>query len=149
MDEFEPGRKLLVHYGDGLWHERVILRPATPAAFQSFWEEPSDRPSLPYWIATPDADVYPEDLEVPRLAARRVLSEDELVTGRLVGIGPTVRTNSSHRFVAGRAGGTCSALFFARAVRVADAFEGEGGVADAASGVRGAAQLGIQGPVAE
>ena len=70
---------LLVNYGDGMWQELVILRPASPVAFQSVREDLSGRLSLPYWVATPDADVYPEELDVPPLAGRRVF----LKTGSL------------------------------------------------------------------
>ena len=89
----EAGRLLLVNYGDGDWQELVILRPASLEAFMSFTVPPV-RPILPFWVANPDGDFYPEDLAVPPLAGRIFFSDCGTKTERFVGIGPPVRMNS-------------------------------------------------------
>ena len=122
VNRFEAGRLLLVNDGDGDWQELLILRPASVEAWM-FMNVPPVRPFLPFWVANPDGHCYIEDLEVPPLAGRRFISDCGTQIHRMVGEGPAVNMNSSRRFSHAQSFGRCSALFFARLVKEADAKE--------------------------
>ena len=147
VNQFEAGRLLLVNHGDGDWQELVILRHASVEAYQNNTVPPV-RPFLPFWVANPEGDIFPEDLAVPPLTGRIFFSDCGTQIERLVGIGPAVRMNSSRRFAHGRAIGRCSALFFARAVLQADAIEEQTAVRVAASRAA-AVREAASGPLAE
>ena len=131
VNRFEAGRLLLVNDGDGDWQELLILRPASVEAWMSM-NVPPVRPFLPFWVANPDGHCYIEDLEVPPLDGRRFISDCGTQIHRMVDTGPAVRMNRTRRFAHGLFFRRCSALFFARLLKEADAIEQQTAVREAA-----------------
>lgn len=70
--DFEPGDLVQLHYGDGEWHERLLLRRTTPAVMESqIGEVPAS--DCVWWVVTPSFDVFPEEVnETPQLHVRAV-----------------------------------------------------------------------------
>ena len=58
----QPGRLVfLIDQGEpDMWHEAILLRPATPAARKKYMDETVSAGSGKWWILTPDGDVYDE-----------------------------------------------------------------------------------------
>ena len=52
-----------LHYRDGEWHERLLLRSTTADVMEKqIGERPAGRPPSVWWVVTPDGDVFPEEV---------------------------------------------------------------------------------------
>ena len=73
----DTGKMVAVEYeGEtGLFHHRLILRTASTAAVLNTTGRMCDSPNGLFWILTPDGDVYPELLQVPRATGLVWLNE--------------------------------------------------------------------------
>jgi hypothetical protein len=63
MEVLEAGRVVRLHYRDGEWHERLLLRSTTVEVMEKqIGERPAGRPPSVWWVVTPDGDVFPEEV---------------------------------------------------------------------------------------
>ena len=123
----EVGRKVLVRYYDEpkLWMERLVLHPSRPEKVLEVTGVTVPSDSSPWWILTPDGDVYPELLEVSADIADVVIGNDEGAMVKKAGqIGP--RLTVVHKFQKDREAGEPNMLLVMKARAEAERCENEG-----------------------
>ena len=63
MELLEAGRVVRLHYRDGEWHERLLLRSTTGEIMEKqIGERPAGKQASVWWVVTPDGDVFPEEV---------------------------------------------------------------------------------------
>ena len=122
----EAGRMVRVRYHDepNLWMERMILCQSSPAMVLKVTEVVVPPGSSPWWILTPDGDVYPELLEASADIVDVIVGDDEGKMKKKAGqTGPSV--NRVHKFQADREAGEPNLLLLMRARAEAERMERE------------------------
>ena len=74
----EAGQVIQVHYRDGEWHERLLLKRGTPFQMEKLLGEKPSSDHV-WWVVTPDADVFPDlfERDVPLRPGRQCLKAVE------------------------------------------------------------------------
>jgi len=110
---------MIVYPGTNQWHSRVLLMKASAAAYQEMYHEVPGSVDDLWWILTPDADIYIEQLGGTFLEQVSECDDD----GNFARPARSPPANRVHRFTPARAAGAVNPLVMGRAMMEAQAVE--------------------------